>query len=404
MEICRMPDQPRSGVRRRVRYVLGLMSGTSCDGIDAVWVEIHGRGDRMRVSAVGHYHRAYASALRLRLLEAMCPAETRTEELVRLHAEVGAAFAEAARKAVTRRGGKRPDLIASHGQTIGHLPGPRGATATLQIGDPARIAAAVGVPVIADFRAADVAAGGQGAPLVPWTDFVLFRDSKLARCVQNIGGIANVSYLPAGAAPEDVIAFDTGPGNMVIDGLVAHATNGRGRFDRDGRLAARGRVLEPVLRRWLRDPFFRRRPPKSAGREDFGRPFVTRELGRLKKASGRAEDWVATATALTARTIAEAYRRFLPRRGTSPAVDEVIACGGGAANATLLAMLAGELPHIAIRPIDAFGIGRQAKEALSFAMLGAAYDDGVPANLPQVTGARRAAVLGAKYLPPAGDP
>ncbi len=403
-----------------VRMVLGLMSGTSCDGVDAVLVAIRGRGLAMRVRPLAHRYEPYPGPLRTRLLRVMCPARTSTQELAGLHADVGRFYAAAVRKAIDQWGATRgPDLIGCHGQTICHLAGRRAGSATLQIGEAAFVAAAAGCPAVCDFRQADLAAGGQGAPLVPWTDLVLFGHPRVARAVQNIGGIANVTFLPAGAAPADVIAFDTGPGNMVIDELVRIVTRGRAAFDEDGRMAARGRVLQPVLARWLRHPYFLRRPPKSAGREEFGRGFVAKELPRLRAASDRPEDWLATATAFTAKSIAEAYRRFLPcaksrrssartrrdgrapdRPGTATAVDEVLVGGGGAANATLLAMLAGELPGVGIRPMDRHGITARTKEAISFAMLAAACVDGVPANLPQVTGARYPAVLGKICLPP----
>ena len=369
-------------------------------------VRIRGRGLRMAAQLMGHMHVDYPADLRRRLLAAMCPAETTTQELAALHADLGRFLGRVGRRAIralTR--GQRPHLIGSHGQTIAHLPGRPGGPATLQIGEAAWIAQATGCPVVSDFRQADMAAGGEGAPLVPWTDWLLFRDRHRSRAVQNIGGIANVTYLPAGRGPEAVIAFDTGPGNMIIDELVRVATRGRQTFDRDGRLAARGRVLDGVLARWMGLPYFRRRPPKTAGREEFGRGFVARELPRLRAASDRPEDWIATATAFAAKSIADAYRRFLPRRdgpagagaraaGRGPAIDEVLVCGGGAANPALLSMLAGHLPAVVIRSIQAYGIPPQAKEPLSFAMLAAAFEDGVPANLPQVTGARRPAVLG----------
>jgi anhydro-N-acetylmuramic acid kinase len=376
---------------------------------------------------MGHRHERFPGPLREQLLRVMCPARTTTEEIAGLHSDVGRFYAEAARKAIDKlNGGRRPDLIGCHGQTICHLPGRAAGSSTLQIGEAAFIAAATGCPVVADFRQGDLAAGGQGAPLVPWTDLVLFGDRRIARAVQNIGGIANVTYLPIGAGPKDVVAFDTGPGNMVIDEVTRIATNNRRSFDTAGRIAARGRVLETVLARWLRNDYFARRPPKSAGREDFGRQFVAREMPRLRVASPRPEDWLATATAFTARSIADAYRRFLPRgtscrpaprsklrtanskfpplirggRGEIPRIDEVIVAGGGAANATLLAMLSAELPGVPIRTMGHYGIGIQEKEAVSFAMLAAAHVDGVPANLPQVTGARRLAILGKLCQPP----
>lgn len=432
----------RSGGGSRGRYVLGLMAGTSGDGIDAACVRIVGLGERMQVRYVAHFHRPFRPALRRRLMAAMAPAVTTTEELARLHADLGDAFADAACRAIEALKRKeRPSLVGLAGQTVCHLPGARGGrTVTLQLGEPARVAVATGLTTVAEFRQSDVAVGGQGAPLVPWTDWVLFGRQRVSHAIQNIGGIGNVTWLPAGGGPDEVVAFDTGPGNMVIDGVVARITAGRERMDRGGRRAARGRVLGEVLEAWLQYPFFDRSPPRTTGREEFGAGFVEAEWGRLRAASSSPDDWVATATAFTARSIASSYRRFLglgrcgagagadrkkaagaagsggqkiqhhctsPRTPKSPRphvsghappnsflCPEVIVCGGGSRNPTLMGMLAGELPGIAIRPIDELGIPTQAKEAVSFAMLAAARMDGVPTNLPQATGAGRRASLG----------
>jgi anhydro-N-acetylmuramic acid kinase len=381
---------------RRARRIIGLMSGTSCDGVDAVLTEITGRGLSMRVKLIGHHHRAYPQTLRSRLLKAMAPAETSTQEICALNVDVGEAFAAATRD-LTRRlecSKATVELIGSHGQTICHLP-PSGKKrgSTLQIGDAGVIATRTGVAVASDFRQADVALGGQGAPLVPWTDYVLFRDRRRARVVQNIGGIANLTYLAAGGELDDVSAFDTGPGNMVIDEIVRRVTGGRQALDRNGRRAARGQIDPALLGRWLRQPYFRRRPPKSCGREEFGARFVERTL-RQTDLRKRPDDVIATATALTARSIGRAYGQFLPTRIGRPVIDQIVLCGGGARNTTLREMLADEIPEAEIVLIDAFGIPDQAKEAVSFAMLAAACVDGVPANLPRVTGASRPAILG----------
>jgi anhydro-N-acetylmuramic acid kinase len=286
------------------------------------------------------------------------------------------------------------------------------------LGEPARVAARTGLPVVAEFRQSDVAAGGQGAPLVPWTDWVIFHSPKISRAIQNIGGIANVSWLPAGCRPQEVVAFDTGPGNMVIDALVRYATGGREQMDRDGRRAARGRVIERVLDEWLSRSYFLLEPPKTTGREQFGEIFAVQALKRLTRASRRPEDWIATATALTARSIASAYRRFLLRlpaearrtraegaarksrrfRGICGGF-EIVVCGGGARNRTLMDMLRRELPEARVRQIDEFGVLSQAKEALSFAMMAKAFIDGVTANLPQVTGAARPVIMGCLVEP-----
>ena len=257
---------------RKARIVLGLNSGTSADGVDAVACEISGRGLKMRVRVIGHLSRRYPAALRRRLLAAMAPADTRTEEICRLHTEVGQAFARAAMAAVDRFGLPRVDLTGSHGQTICHLPPkggagggrgrrmtlasmPRRPAGSLQVGDAAIIAASLGAPVVSGFRQADLAVGGQGAPLVPWTDYVLFRDARRNRIVQNLGGIANLTWLPAGCAVEDVMAFDTGPANMLIDGLVSHFSKGDRAYDRGGRLARRGKIREDLLATMLDHPY-----------------------------------------------------------------------------------------------------------------------------------------------------
>jgi anhydro-N-acetylmuramic acid kinase len=316
---------------------------------------------------------------------------------------------------------------------------------TFQLGEAARVARRTGLPVVAEFRQSDVAVGGQGAPLVPWTDWVLFRHPAVGRAIQNIGGVANITWIPPGAAADEVRGFDTGPGNMVIDTLVTRISNGRQMYDLDGRRAAHGRVLEEILTEWLRHPFLRRNPPKTTGREEFGGPFVDAWLPRLRAASSRPEDWVATATAFTARTIANSVRglvsasinvesgrqgrggkvseaAILPRSGrpqrggraaqgprsggkqgecsegrAEPA--ELILCGGGAHNPVLVGMIAAELHDLTVARIDDHGIPAQAKEGLSFAMLAAAYMDRTPANLPQITGASQSALLGRVILP-----
>lgn len=407
------------GKHRRVRYALGLMAGTSADGIDAAIVRIVGEGESMRVRFLHHYHMPYKRDLRRRLLAVMAPAATATEEIARLHATLGEAFGEAAKRAiqqVQRR--QRPSVISLSGQTICHLPHDRnGVTVTLQLGSAAHVAAMAGVPVVSDFRQSDVAAGGQGAPLVPWTDWVLFHDDRRSRAIQNIGGIGNVTWLPAGGGPADVVAFDTGPGNMVIDEIVARASDNRRRMDRDGHMAGRGTVIESILARWMRHPFLRKQPPRTTGREEFGRTFVDRYWPILKTSSLRSEDWIATATAFTARSIADSYRRFIPRLAenvwpptTAFAEDwlgggradrdvqiQIVLTGGGSRNRTLRRMLEMELPGVSIVRIDDLGIPDQAKEAVSFAMLAVARLDGVASNLPQVTGANKAVTLGAFY-------
>lgn len=399
------------------RIVLGLNSGTSADGVDAVACEIVGRGLPMRVRVLGHVHRKYAPHLRRRILDVTAPARTRTEAVCGLDADLGTAFARAAERLVKALGLKRIDVIGSHGQTVCHIPPggalhkqsaparPRGTSSpvgTLQLGDPARIATQLRAPVVSHFRQADMAVGGQGAPLTPWTDYVLFRHPRRNRVVQNIGGIANFSWLPAGCTPQQVTAFDTGPGNMMIDLLVRRFTRGRESFDRGGRRAARGTPHPVVLEQLLAHPYLARRPPKSCGAEDFGQAWVSRVVSSNRRRGLPPDDWIATATAFTAASIAQAYARFLIPGRRRPTIDEILICGGGVHNATLLAWLAEHVSReLGVAPGDSrvcttadFGISAQAKEAVSFAMLAAARVDGVPANLPRVTGARRPVVLG----------
>jgi len=389
------------------RIAIGLNSGTSADGVDAVACKLTGQGAAMRVKVLGHISPAYPTALRKRILAVMAPAQTRTEEICRLEVEIGRAFANAASALVHRLQLKRVDLIGSHGQTVCHLPPTTGkkkkssghVPATMQIGDPTIIAEKLRCPVVHHFRQADMAVGGQGAPLVPWTDYVLFRDKRKSRVIQNIGGIANLTYLPAGGAVEDVTAFDTGPGNLLIDSMTRTATKGRVQFDRGGRRAAKGRVHPKVLHHLMQHPFLSAAPPKSCGREQFGETYADDLRQRFASLRLYANDWIATATHFSAACMILGYAWLCDSRRTEyPPMDEVILCGGGAKNATLVRALADCL-HVAGRRIpvtqmDALGISTQAKEGVSFAMLAAARIDGVPANLPRVTGAKRPVLLG----------
>jgi anhydro-N-acetylmuramic acid kinase len=261
---------------------------------------------------------------------------------------------------------------------------------TWQTGEGAVIAARLGVPVVSDFRPADMAAGGKGAPLVPFLDYVLYCDPRIGRIAQNIGGIANLTAIPAHAKPGQIIAFDTGPGNMVMDAVTEQLFGQR--YDRDGRIAAAGSVLDPVVAQLMRAPFFRQKPPKTAGREEFGRAYASHFL-RLCRGNNR-RDAVATATALTARSIAGALRRFVIRKQNH--YQELIVSGGGAKNPTLMAMLRNEIAPmgIALRFSDEFGVPTEAKEALAFAVLAYETWHGRPSNVPSATGAKRAAILG----------
>ncbi|HTT24818.1 MAG TPA: anhydro-N-acetylmuramic acid kinase [Candidatus Sulfotelmatobacter sp.] len=383
--------------------VAGVMSGTSADGIDVALVKIVATESRARVARghtiqlLGHAAYAYPSDVRRAVLSAMNATSASVADLARLNSLLGELYADAV-LATQRRFRVKAVLIGCHGQTLYHQGEPaqflgRKVSTTWQSGEAAIVAARVGVPVISDFRPADMAAGGKGAPLVPYLDYLWFRDSRMGRIVQNIGGIANLTAIPASSRPEGVIAFDTGPGNMVID-AVTHELSGKP-FDRDGKIAASGRVLDSVVDRILRRRFFLARPPKTAGREEFGREFV-REFLRECNGSGKHEV-VATATALTARSIADAVNRFvIPKMQHRSAFKEMILSGGGARNATLVGMLAEQLAllGIVVRFSDEYGLPSEAKEAVAFAVLAYEAWNRRPANVPSATGARRAAVLG----------
>ena len=375
------------------------MSGTSADGIEVALVRITStargrkRSRHTRLKLLGQLSHPYPKDARRAVLAAMNAKSAGVADLARLNFLLGELYAEAV-LATQRRFRVRAELVGCHGQTIYHQGEPaiflkHKIATTWQTGEGAVIAARVGVPVVSDFRPADMAAGGKGAPLVPFLDFLLYRDERIGRIVQNIGGIANLSAIPAGSKREQVQAFDTGPGNMVID-AVTERLFGKP-FDRDGRIAASGAVNERVVSSFLRAGFFRRKPPKTAGREEFGTEFV-REFLRL---CGRADknDVVATATALTARSIADSLRRFVLPRGK---FAEFVVSGGGAKNATLLAMLSTELWPLGLklRVSDEYGLPVEAKEAVAFALLAYETWHRRPSNVPSATGARRPAVLG----------
>jgi anhydro-N-acetylmuramic acid kinase len=321
--------------------------------------------------------------------------QARVADLARLNFVLGELYADAVR-ATERQFRLKAELVGCHGQTLYHQGEPqpffaRKVFATWQTGEAAIVAARVGAPVVSDFRPADMAAGGKGAPLVPYLDCLLFGNPKIGRIAQNVGGIANLTAIPAGAGADRIVAFDTGPGNMVID-AVTEALFGRA-FDRGGTIAASGIVLEPVLGQILRRKFFRTAPPKTAGREEFGREFVRDFLHRC--AGFRKEDLVATATALTARSIGDAVRRFVTSK-SNHSYREMVLSGGGARNATLVAMLGEALAPLGIqlRFSDEFGLPSEAKEAVAFAVLAYETWNRRPSNVPSATGANRAAVLG----------
>ena len=370
------------------------MSGTSADGIDVALVRISDRGANLENFAAFPFPARVRDAI-LRLGEGQ---KTSTAEISQLNFLLGEVFAEAA-LAACRKFRVRASQIAaigSHGQTVFHQGAPTSfcgsaVASTLQIGEPSVIAGRTGITTVGDFRPADMAAGGLGAPLVPFVDYLLYRDARVGRAALNIGGIANVTVVPRGAKIENVFAFDIGPGNMVIDALVRHFTRGRKAFDRNAKMAGRGKVLPGLLATLLGDRYSLKRPPKTAGREQYGEKYVRQLLAHNEARRARAEDLIRTATILTALSIVDAIHRYVPRRLN---VSELIVSGGGAHNPLLMAQIEAALPGIRPRTSDEFGVPGDAKEAFAFALLGWETLHRRAANVPRATGATRAVVLG----------
>jgi anhydro-N-acetylmuramic acid kinase len=366
--------------------VAGIMSGTSLDGIDVAIVDIHGK----KIEPAAFHTVPYPKAVREAIL-GVSNTMTHTSAIARLHFLLGELYAEAVRDTCRRR--RIPlrsiSLCGLHGQTIFHEGAPvnflgRRVASTMQIGDPSVLAERTGLPVISSFRERDIAAGGRGAPLVPLVDYLLFRHRRISRIALNIGGIANITVIPAASSREDVIAFDTGPGNMVIDALVSRMTEGRQNCDRDGRIARRAQVHERLLNSMLADPYFKLRPPKTAGREQFGQEYSSGLI-----ATGIAlPDLIATATELSAQSIAAAITAY------ADAKSEVIASGGGVRNRWLMRRLRELLSAVGLHTSAEHGIDPDAKEAIAFAVLAHEFAAKRPANLPSATGARRAVLLG----------
>jgi anhydro-N-acetylmuramic acid kinase len=380
--------------------VAGIMSGTSADGIDVAFTRITPHPDDPEAPALkllGHAGFPFPPALRRAVLAAMNADAIATAELARLNWRLGQAYAEALAVALERHP-CRLDLVGCHGQTIYHQATParylgRDASCTWQIGEMAMLAEQSGVPVVSNFRPADMVVGGQGAPLVPLLDYVLFRHPTRGRVLQNLGGIGNLTALPPKAGPLQVVAFDTGPGNMVIDQLMQQLF--RKRFDRGGKTGARGAVIKAVVSSRLHEPFFAARPPKTAGREQFGSDYAARFLDACRKASGSPEDAIASATALTAQSVALAYSSFLFKTMRKAPVDFIVS-GGGARNLTLMQMLRGQLEPLGctVQASDDLGLPAEAKEAAAFALLAYETWHRRPGNIPSATGAARPAILG----------
>jgi anhydro-N-acetylmuramic acid kinase len=379
--------------------VLGMMSGTSADGIDVALVEISGAAPNLVTRLEGHYQVPYPDYMRQRILRLANGSQTTAAEISELNFLLGEAFARAAIRASKhwRVALETVSLIGSHGQTIFHLgssarfQGKVRVPSTLQVGETSVIAERTGIATIGDFRTADMAAGGQGAPLIPFVDYLLYRDPLRGRVALNIGGIANVTVIPASPQPEDVFAFDTGPGNMVVDALMETTTRGKASYDRDARFALSGRTIPELLVRMMREPYLRKKPPKSTGRELFGAPYAQMLLAWGHHHHAGNADVVRTASVFTPLSIADAFRRFIIPRVQ---IHELIVAGGGARNPLIMAQLAASLPGIDVLPASRFGVPVEAKEAFGFALLAYETYHGRPSNIPSATGARHSAVLG----------
>ncbi len=360
---------------------VGLMSGTSLDGVDAALVRLVPRGRSYEVDVIDFQTTPYGEAERIALREVLPPHEGSTRAVARLHRMLGQTFAQAA---LNVAGKTAVDFVASHGQTIFH---DGDAQTTLQVGDPFVIRQTVGSTVCYDFRSADCAAGGHGAPLVPYVDALLLASDSEDRVAVNIGGIANLTVIPRRSAPQDVVAYDSGPGNMLLDAFILRRTNGLERFDRDGKAALAGSANRAVLDAMLADPYFSLAPPKTTGRERFGAQFLDEHRARLDALS--LEDGAATLVALTAASLASAID------ASSAAAARVFVSGGGARNPALLQELHRCLPDRRVEPSDVMNLRADAKEAVAFAILGYETLRGRAANVPRSTGAQGPAVLGA---------
>lgn len=380
--------------KKKTRTVIGLMSGTSVDSLDTVIVKIRGEADNARVSLIAFEMYRFPDGFRELVFDASSKRTSSVDLICRLNILCAHFYADAVKKIIRKAGLKTEDidLIGSHGQTIHHLPesqtmfGKR-IRSTLQIGDPATLAKLTGIPTVGDFRTGDMALGGQGAPLVPYVDYVLFRSKAKNRILLNLGGIANFTALPANCSADEVIAFDTGPANMVIDALMMKLFQKK--LDKNGSVGKKGKISGELLKWMMNHPYLKKKPPKSTGRELFGASYLQKFLKRGKRLSDH--DLVATASAFTAAAVYDQYERFIR---SSMCVDELLVSGGGMHNKTIMRELSSNFAPAIVSPLENLGIPSDAKEAVCFAMLANATVSEVPANLPSVTGAKKSVVLG----------
>lgn len=385
---------------KEVRRVVGMMSGTSVDGVDAALVEISGTDSEPKVKLLAFENKPYPPQVREKIFSLFTPANATVDKVGYMNFLLGEIYAKSALSVIEKAGMKPEeiDVIGSHGQTIWHAPIPESPDGipvayTVQIGEGSVIAERTGILTVSDFRVADMAAGGQGAPLVPFSEYLLYRREKETILLQNIGGIGNMTVMPAGAKPRDVFAFDTGPGNMIIDAVISTVTGGEKTYDAGGETAAKGKVCNALLDILKEEPYYRQPLPKTTGREHFGVQYTEKILSWWKENPIPVEDLLATVTDLTAYSIADAYERYvLPKYRAS----EIIVGGGGSYNATLLRFMKERFaPHgVAVRTQEDLGLSSDAKEAVAFALMADCCMRGKANTLPSVTGAEHPAVMG----------
>lgn len=385
-------------LEEQTSYVVGLMSGTSLDGVDAALVKINDINDNLQIDLVKYLSVPYSRELKEKLREICTPEIAKVTDISGMNMYLAEIFSEATLSIIQQANLMPQDilLVSSHGQTIFHQPASiniegRDVTSTLQIGDIAVIAERTGITTVGDFRTRDMAVGGGGAPLVPYADHMLYTNKSHGRVLVNIGGIANITVLPKGATASEVIAYDTGPGNMIIDAFVQWATNSKNDYDRDGAIAASGKVNEKWLTKLLAYPFFHQNFPKSTGREMFGTQFARILWEEAEHLAISLEDRIATITALTARTIATEILKFIE----SAQIEEVIVSGGGRHNLTLFNSLQGYMSdRVSVVGMEAYEVSADAKEAVIFALLGYQCLKKKTNNLPAATGAKKAVIMG----------
>ena len=391
-----------------VRRVVGMMSGTSVDGVDAALVEISGTDSEPKVKLLAFENKPYPPQVREKIFSLFTPANATVDKVGYMNFLLGEIYAKSALSVIEKAGLKPEDIdaVGSHGQTIWHAPIPESPDGipvayTVQIGEGSVIAERTGITTVSDFRVADMAAGGQGAPLVPFSEYLLYRREKETILLQNIGGIGNMTVMPAGAKPRDIFAFDTGPGNMIIDAVISAMTHGEKTYDAGGEMAAKGRVCDALLELLKEEPYYSQPLPKTTGREHFGVQYTAKILDWWKQNPIPAEDLLATVTDLTAYSIADAYERYvLPKYQAS----EIIVGGGGSYNATLLGFMKKRFaPHgVAVRTQEDLGLSSDAKEAVAFALMADCCLRGKANTLPSVTGAQHPAVMGQVSQPYTG--